>query len=120
NFLKHADKDPDKKLNIAPLLQFTSDFIMDAVWMLRQLNGKLPLEGKVYWTWFVSKNKEEFPDDGEIGGLKALNLSELDFREISTLLKFGELLETIPASEDGLRSQNGTEGADLKLHKHLK
>ena len=55
NFFKHADKDADAKINVGPLERFTQDFIMDAVVMLQRLCGVIPLEAKVYWTWFVSK-----------------------------------------------------------------
>ena len=94
NFFKHADTDGSIKINMAPLMRFTSDFIMDVAWMLQQLNGKLPLEGKVYWAWFASKYKEEFPDDGEIGRMKNLNLGELDFKDICAFLRIGGFLQS--------------------------
>lgn len=34
NFFKHADNDPDSIINIEPLIEYTSDFIMDAIVML--------------------------------------------------------------------------------------
>ena len=50
NFFKHADKDPDGRVNIEPLTKLTAEFLMDAVVLLQRLTGELPIEGKDIWT----------------------------------------------------------------------
>lgn len=55
NFFKHADKDPEAKINIGPLEEFAQGYIMDAIVMLQQLTGSIPIQAKVYWVWFVAK-----------------------------------------------------------------
>ena len=95
NFFKHADKDPDSPINVAPLERLTADFIMDAIVMLQRLSGAIPIEGKVYGHWFISKFKEEFdnlPDDSEIRKMQQVNLAGWDFPTISQFLKFCEVL----------------------------
>lgn len=68
NFFKHADNDPEGRLNIAPIKEFTSDFILDAIVILQLLSNDLPLEGKVFWAWFVGSKPGEFEDCPEGGG----------------------------------------------------
>src|SRR5215469_14605803 len=43
NFFKHADRDHAAKINIGPLLEFTQDFIMDAVLMLQMITGSISI-----------------------------------------------------------------------------
>jgi hypothetical protein len=96
NFFKHANKDPDSKINVGPLERFTQDFIMDAVVMFQRLCGDIPFEAKVYWTWFVSKYHEEFddcPSDGEIKKLQEQQLSDWDFPTIRQFLTFCDIVE---------------------------
>src|ERR1700751_5645066 len=79
NFFKHADRDPNGRINIAPLEQFSADFIMDAIWMLQQIAGNIPTEAKVFWTWFVSKHAEGFanlPKDSPIGKMQEQRLAD--------------------------------------------
>ena len=95
NFFKHADKDADSKINVAPLERLTADFIMDAIVKLQRLNGRIPIEGKVYWYWFVSMFEEEFdnlPDDSEIRKMQQANLARWDFPTISRFLSFCDVL----------------------------
>ena len=66
NFMKHADKDPDAKINVSPLLPLTQDLLMDAVRMLQCIDGNLPIEAKTFWSWFVSYRRDEF-EGCEIG-----------------------------------------------------
>ena len=96
NFFKHADNDPDGKLNIAPIERFTSDFILDAILMLQGLSGELPLEAKVFWGWFVGTYPDEFsncPDGGEIKNMIKMGLAHWDFPTICQFLAFGEIME---------------------------
>jgi hypothetical protein len=71
NFFKHADRDADGMINIGPLQRFTSDFIMDAIVMLQQIACDIPIEAKVFWSWFVSKYPQEFENCPEDGGIRA-------------------------------------------------
>jgi hypothetical protein len=96
NFFKHADKDPKGKINIAPIDRFTSDFILDAIIMLQRISGNIPLEAKVFWSWFVSTYPDEFndcPDDGAIKNLMSMGLNEWDFPTISQFLVFGDIMQ---------------------------
>ena len=96
NFFKHADRDPIGKINIGPLDRLTSDFIMDAIVILHQISGNIPIEAKVYWFWFVSKYPQEFdnlPKDGEIAKMQRQKLSEWDFKTISQFLLFSDIME---------------------------
>jgi hypothetical protein len=98
NFLKHADRDPDAKINIGPLLRFSGDFIMDAILMLQQIAGDIPIEAKIFWTWFVSKYPEQFdnlPDGSEIRTMQQHKLANWDFRRISYFLEFAEVVKGI-------------------------
>jgi hypothetical protein len=104
NFFKHADRDPDGKINITPLQRFSSDFIMDAIWMLQQIAGDIPIEAKVFWTWFVSKYPEDFdnlPQDSEIRKMQERRLADWDFPRIHQFLQFAEIVGEIPSSSDG-------------------
>jgi hypothetical protein len=96
NFFKHADHDPDRKINIAPLERFTSDFIMDAIMMLHQITGDIPLQAKVFWFWFVSKYPQEFedcPEGGEIKKMIEERLADWDFPTIRQFLSFCDIME---------------------------
>ena len=95
NFFKHADRDPDHRIDIASLPRFTQDFIMDAILMLQRLSGDIPPEAKVYWHWFVSKYPEEFdnlPQDGQIAKMQKLKIAEMPFEEISAMIEFNSIL----------------------------
>ncbi len=98
NFFKHADKDPKGKINIAPIERFTSDFILDAILMLQNLSGDIPLEAKVFWGWCISTYPDEFDDCQENGALKhlmSLGLNEWDFHKIRHFLTFGEIMQKV-------------------------
>lgn len=69
-FFKHADNDPDGKLNIAPIERFMCDFILDSILMFQNLSGNLPLEAKVFWSWFIGTYPDEFDDCPEGGAIK--------------------------------------------------
>ena len=95
NFFKHANHDPQKFINIGPLERFTSDFIMDAIIMLQRISGKIPMEAKVFWFWFVSKYPQEFdncPEDGEIKKMQQQGLADWDFPTISQFLSFVDIV----------------------------
>jgi len=96
NFMKHADRDPDGKINIGPLLRFSGDFLMDAILMLQQIANDIPIEAKVFWTWFVSKYPQEFsnlPEGSEVRKLQEHRLADWDFRRISYFLEFAEIVK---------------------------
>jgi len=96
NFLKHADRDLDAKINIGPLERFMQDFIMDAIVMLQRLCGDIPIEAKFFWFWFVSKYPQEFDDcqaDGEIEKMKAQGLANWDYPTICQFLTFCDVLK---------------------------
>jgi hypothetical protein len=102
NFFKHADRDGDAKINAAPLPEFSSDFIMDAICLLQQIAGDIPTEAKVYWLWFVSKYSEGFenlPDDSEIRKMQRQRLSEWDFPRISKFIEYADIADNIQVSE---------------------
>lgn len=94
NFLKHADRDPDARIDVGPLEKFSQDFIMDAVVMLQMIHDDLPFEAKVFWMWFVGKYPEEFgnlPEDSEIRRLQAVGVVDMDFSTISQFLRMWSL-----------------------------
>lgn len=91
NFLKHADKDPEAQINIAPLNLWTAELLMDCVWMLQMLAADLPMEAKVYWAWFVSTHAELFSDAPDQPQFDEFGLDPNDFEGIITLLTLHEL-----------------------------
>jgi len=89
NFMKHADKDPEMKINVSPLLLLTQDLLMDAVRMLQCIDGNLPIEAKTFWTWFVSCRRDEFQGCGPtIDSMIQEDLASWGFPRISMFLKF--------------------------------
>lgn len=64
NFFKHADRDADGRINVAPLKELTAEFMMDAVYLLQRISSELPLEGKIYWHWFLKTRPELFVGSG--------------------------------------------------------
>ncbi len=100
NFFKHADRDPDAKVNITPLYQMSCDYVFDAILMLFSLASEIPEEAKIYWMWMVSKFPSEFPDDGELGKMKAHKLADWDFPTIANFLKFAKIMEGVPVPGD--------------------
>jgi hypothetical protein len=110
NFLKHADRDPDAKINIGPMLRFSGDFIMDAILLLQQIASDTPMEAKVFWTWFVSKYPQEFadlPEGSEIKRLQEHKLADWDFRRISYFLEFADIVKGANLSEEPRRDTKG-------------
>lgn len=111
NFFKHADKDPQGKINIAPLERFTSDFMLDAILMFQNINGNLPIEAKIFWAWFVSTYPEEFsncPKDGTIQSLINLGLNDWDFPTIQQFLKFSEIMKEVNKPEEPIKKPQET------------
>ena len=93
NFFKHADRDPDGRINIAPLPDLTAEFLMDAVILLQRLKGTIPIEAKVFWSWFVTKHKDLFEGSGKaIQDLIDFGLDPADFEAITSMLKLSETL----------------------------
>jgi hypothetical protein len=91
NFSKHADNDPEGRINIQPLGRFTAEFLMDAVVLLQRLTHELPMEGKIFWTWFVKRNRELFEGSGD--SIQRMIDSDLpdDFPTLAVLLTFHDL-----------------------------
>jgi hypothetical protein len=105
NFFKHADRDPESKINVAPLIELTEDFILDAIVMLQGAVGSIPFEAKVYWFWFVSKHHEGFdnlPADSEIRKMQEQNIGEWDFSTILEFIKFVDVFGGIDAANKAL------------------
>ena len=75
NFFKHADRDPEGKIYVEQLQQLTSDFIMDAIFMLQQISGDIPIEAKVFWSWFVSKYRMDLTTSRRMGPLRGCRSS---------------------------------------------
>lgn len=97
NFFKHADNDPYGKLFLGPLVEYNSDYIMDACVMLQGIAGELPIEAKVYWAWFVAQRRPDgFPDDGVLGGMKKLPIATWDFPTICRFFKFANIIGEAP------------------------
>lgn len=93
NFFKHADKDPDGRVNIEPLSSLTAEFLMDAVVLLQRVAGELPIEGKVFWTWFVTKNRELVEGTSEeTQRMIDIGLDPDDFPALVGLLVFHDLI----------------------------
>jgi hypothetical protein len=98
NFFKHADRDPEGRININPLPEITEDLLMDAVYMLQALCPPLSAEGMIFWTWFVSKRKEDFenlPDNSETRKMQEHNLGVLPFSTIRMFIDFWDILNDI-------------------------
>ncbi|HEY2232617.1 MAG TPA: hypothetical protein VGK01_03995 [Candidatus Angelobacter sp.] len=95
NFFKHADRDPESKINVGPLGDFTREFIMDAILMLQRLTGDIPFEAKVFWTWFVSKNPQDFENCGEeIKRMQEQKIGDWDFPTICHFLQFRNIAKS--------------------------
>lgn len=93
NFFKHADRDPQSRINIAPLSDLTAEFLMDAVVILQRLKGNIPIEAKVFWSWFVTKHQDLFEGSGEATqSLMDIGLDPDDFEAIVTLLRISDAL----------------------------
>ena len=102
NFLKHADTDAESRVNIGPLLEFSSDFIMDAIWMLQQIAYDIPIEAKVFWFWFVSKYPEglnNLPQDSEVRKMQEVRLAGWDFPRISKFIEFAYIMKDVHLQE---------------------
>jgi len=101
NFFKHADRDPDGRINIAPLSDLTAEFLMDAVILLQRSQGTIPIEAKIFWSWFVTKHKDLFEGCGEaIQGMIDDRLDPVDFGAITTMLKLSKTLPPEASEED--------------------
>lgn len=112
NFFKHADKDPEGKINIEPLERLTSDFIMDSIVMLQRLANDIPNEAKIFWFWFVSKYPQEFdnlPKDGEIAKMQQQQLADWDFPKIVQFIKFSNIVNEANKSPQSTPKSGATE-----------
>ena len=94
NFFKHADRDADSKIDVGPLFELTQDVLMDAIVMLQRICGELPVEGKIFWHWFVSKNSESFdnvPDNGPIAAMQKQNVGSFSYTEIAAMIRLARV-----------------------------
>lgn len=93
NFFKHSDRDPQSRINIAPLSDLTAELLMDGVLMLQRLKGNIPVDTKVFWSWFITKHQDLFEHSSKsIPSLADIELSPDDFDAIVALLKFSDVL----------------------------
>jgi hypothetical protein len=102
NFMKHADRDESEKINIVPLSRLTSDFLMDAILLLQLVSGDIPIEAKVFWTWFVSTYPDEFEtslSDGPIKHMQQMGIEQWEFKEIRKLLEFADVAGGLPPEQ---------------------
>jgi hypothetical protein len=103
NFMKHADRDPNAKINITPLIRLTSDFLMDAILLLQRVSNDIPIEAKVFWAWFVSTYPEEFEDslpDGPIQQMQQqMSVEKWDFKTIRQFLDFADVVGDLPIAK---------------------
>jgi len=96
NFFKHADRDPDEKINIAPLKRISADFLLDGILMFQSIQGNLFIEGKIFWAWYLSNYKEDFEDisnEPASSYLMGLELGDKSFEWILNLIRFGNLTQ---------------------------
>lgn len=88
NFMKHADKDPDAKIEYQEKL--THLMIYDACQLYRKLKGRLFPEGGVYQGWIFRKYAEDFGGaevlDSEFPGWDRLP-DPLDMKAYAELVK---------------------------------
>lgn len=105
NFFKHADRDAQGRINIRPLADFNAELLMDAVLLFQRYAGTLFLEGKVFWTWFVTKNRELFegsvPSDGAVQKLD----TGIDPEDFDALRAFLLLHDTSTGAEGDADAQ---------------
>lgn len=105
NFFKHADRDAEGRINVRPLDDFNAELLMDAVLLYQRYAGELFFEGKLFWAWFVSKNRDLFegsvPRDGALQRLIDVGLDPTDFAAMRTLL---QLHETLPDENSAAQS----------------
>lgn len=64
NFFKHADRDPNGRVNIEPLRTLTEMLLFDAVQTLTRINPDIPHEAKLYWSWYMVNNEQDFRGAG--------------------------------------------------------
>jgi hypothetical protein len=119
NFIKHADKDPKGRLNIEPLAALNAEFLMDAVGMLQNVTGDLPLAGKIYFSWFVTQNESLFdniPPD-VLPRLGKDTIDPDDFETIAQFLRYGSVFgddfENAIDAAIGIRSALGLDSSPL-------
>jgi hypothetical protein len=93
NFFKHADNDPDARINVEPLGELTAEFLMDAVSLLQCIAGVLPIEAKMFWSWVVTKHRDLFEDAGPaISGLIDAGLDPDDYDAMLAMLTLHDLM----------------------------
>ncbi len=96
NFFKHADRDPDKRLNIQPLDDLNAEFLMDASFMLISLHGNdAPMPAKVFCSWFVSMHPELFENVTQVARFTDFDIDPTDFKKIALFLTFAEVMEGV-------------------------
>jgi hypothetical protein len=96
NFFKHADRDPEGRINIEPLPELTRMLLFDAAVMLQSLATVFPLEAKLYWAWYIVGRQDEFAHCGS--ATEAIiadnqHLRTMTFRELRELLRFQQIVD---------------------------
>jgi hypothetical protein len=85
NFFKHADRDPQGRVNVTPTAALNAEFLMDAVGMLQNVTGSLPVAAKFYFSWFVTKNEELFEN---LTPEMVPRLTDLDLDDFEAIARF--------------------------------
>ena len=103
NFFKHADKDPSGQINIKLLEELNSIFLVDAIVMLQGVTKSLPLEAKIFWSWYMVNREEDFAGAGAaIDSVinSARDMKKMNLKQMRQLLRFQQVLnidEPLPA-----------------------
>ena len=108
NFFKHADNDPHARLNVEPLPELNGEFLMDAVLLLQNISGDLPIEAKIFWSWFVGTREELFENVSPevLPRLPEMGLDPNNFQDIAEFLRFADL-------EEHLMNEHGVSLVDV-------
>lgn len=101
NFMKHADKDPDGIIYISDEIgkEFVELFIMDSILLLISIQkNDIPLEIKLFFSWYVSNKKDKFLDienRSHFKEIQSLNIGNLNFNVICDFLQFYDFSEEL-------------------------
>lgn len=65
---------------------------MDGVLLLQNISGDLPIEAKIFWSWFVGTREELFENipPEMLPRLTEMGLDANNFREIAEFLRFAD------------------------------
>ena len=97
NFFKHADQDPSGRINVEPLPELTAMLLFDSVVMMQGISNKLPMEAKIYWSWYMVNHEEDFVGAGSaIDSIikDGREMQTMSFKELRQLLRFQQVMNT--------------------------